>query len=43
MKIFCTLSRLQPYQPLVRPVIGKLVEGGVAQRAGLLQNDKIFE
>ena len=33
---------LQPYQPLVRPVIGKLVEGGVAQRAGLLPNDKIL-
>ena len=32
---------LQPYQPLVRPVIGKLVEGGVAQRAGLLPDDKI--
>lgn len=33
---------LQPYQPLVLPVIGKLVEGGVAQRAGLLPNDKIL-
>lgn len=33
---------LQPYQPLVLPVIGKLVEGGVAQRAGLLQDDKIL-
>ena len=33
---------LQPYQPLVRPVIGKLVEGGVAQRAGLLPHDKIL-
>ena len=33
---------LQPYQPLVRPVIGKLVEGGVAQHAGLLPNDKIL-
>jgi regulator of sigma E protease len=33
---------LQPYQPLVRPVIGKLVEGGVAQRAGLLPDDKIL-
>jgi regulator of sigma E protease len=33
---------LQPYQPLVPPVIGKLVEGGVAQRAGLLSNDKIL-
>jgi regulator of sigma E protease len=33
---------LQPYQPLVRPVIGKLVEGGVAQLAGLLPDDKIL-
>ena len=33
---------LQPYQPLVRPIIGKLVEGGVAQRAGLLPDDKIL-
>ena len=33
---------LQPYQPLVPPVIGKLVEDGVAQRAGLLPNDKIL-
>ena len=33
---------LQPYQPPVRPVIGKLVEGGVAQRAGLLPDDKIL-
>lgn len=33
---------LQPYQPLVRPVIGKLVEGGVAQRAGLHPDDKIL-
>jgi regulator of sigma E protease len=33
---------LQPYQPVVRPIIGKLVEGGVAQRAGLLPDDKIL-
>ncbi|MEQ1743131.1 MAG: RIP metalloprotease RseP [Candidatus Nitrotoga sp.] len=33
---------LQPYQPLVLPVIGKLVEGGVAQLAGLLPDDKIL-
>ena len=32
---------LQPYQPLVQPVIGKLVENGVAQRAGLRANDHI--
>src|SRR5208283_1569310 len=32
---------LQPYQPLVPPVIGKLVEGGVAQRAGLRADDRI--
>ena len=33
---------LQPYQPPVYPVIGKLVEGGVAQRAGLQVNDRIL-
>jgi regulator of sigma E protease len=33
---------IQPYQPRVPPVIGKLVEGGVAQRAGLLSDDKIL-
>jgi regulator of sigma E protease len=32
---------LQSYQPLVRPVIGKLAEGGVAQRAGLRVDDHI--
>lgn len=33
---------LQPYQPPVYPVIGKLVEGGVAQRTGLQVNDRIL-
>ncbi len=33
---------LHPYQPLVRPVLGRLVEGGVAQRAGLQVNDLIL-
>ena len=33
---------LQPYQPPVYPVIGKLVEGGVAQRAGLQVNDRVL-
>ncbi len=33
---------LQPYQPLVLPVIGKLTENGVAQRAGLKTGDKIL-
>ena len=33
---------LQPYQPPVYPVIGKLTEGGVAQRAGLRVNDRIL-
>ena len=32
---------LQPYQPPVYPVIGKLVDGGVAQRAGLRPDDRI--
>jgi regulator of sigma E protease len=33
---------LQPYQPPVYPIIGKLVEGGVAQRAGLQVNDRVL-
>lgn len=33
---------LQPYQPLVLPVIGKLTENGVAKRAGLKTGDKIL-
>ena len=33
---------LQAYQPVVRPVIGRLVEGGVAQRAGLRVDDSIL-
>lgn len=32
---------LQLFQPLVQPVIGKLIEGGVAQRAGLSPGDQI--
>jgi len=32
---------LQLFQPLVQPIIGKLTEGGVAQRAGLRQGDYI--
>lgn len=33
---------LQPYQPVVRPVLGKLIDGGVAQRAGMKVNDRIL-
>ncbi len=33
---------LQPYQPPVYPIIGKLVEGGVAQRAGMQVNDRVL-
>ncbi len=33
---------LQPYQPPVVPVIGKLIEGGVAQRVGLRAGDHIL-
>jgi len=33
---------LKPYQPPVYPIIGKLVEGGAAQRAGFLVNDRIL-
>ncbi len=32
---------LSLYQPVVLPIIGKLVENSVAQRAGLMVNDKI--
>ncbi len=32
---------LQLFQPTVKPVIGKLVEGGVAQRSGLNAGDRI--
>ena len=32
---------LQLFQPVVQPIIGKLVEGGVAQRSGLLPGDHI--
>jgi regulator of sigma E protease len=33
---------MQPFQPVVWPVIGKLIEGGAAQRAGLRVNDSIL-
>ncbi|MEQ1533599.1 MAG: RIP metalloprotease RseP [Sideroxydans sp.] len=33
---------LKPYQPNVYPIIGKLVEGGAGQRAGLQVNDRIL-
>ena len=33
---------LQTYQPPVYPVIGKLVDGGVAQRAGMQVNDRVL-
>ena len=33
---------LHPYRPVVLPVIGKIVEGGVAQRAGLQEGDHIL-
>ena len=33
---------LHPYRPVVLPVIGKVVEGGVAQRAGLQEGDHIL-
>jgi regulator of sigma E protease len=33
---------MQPYQPPVYPIIGKLVDGGVAQREGLLVNDRVL-
>ncbi len=33
---------LQPYQPPILPIIGKLAEGGIAQRAGLLADDHVL-
>ncbi len=33
---------LQPYHPPVYPIIGKLVEGGVAQHAGMQVNDRVL-
>ncbi len=33
---------LHPYRPPVYPVIGKLVAGGVAERAGLREHDRIL-
>lgn len=32
---------LQPYEPPIYPIIGKLVDGGVAQKAGMQVNDRI--
>lgn len=34
---------LQPLQPLLRPVIGQLTEGGVAQRTGLHAGDHVLK
>lgn len=39
---FLTKLGLQPYQPVIQPVIGKLVEGGVAQRSELKVGDTIL-
>lgn len=33
---------LVPYRPLVRPVIGQVIAGGVAEHAGLRANDKLL-
>jgi len=33
---------MQPYQPVVRPVIGEVVKGAVAERAGLQADDQIL-
>ncbi len=33
---------LQPFQPPVYPIIGKLVPGGAAERAGLQVNDRVM-
>ncbi len=39
---FLTKLGLQPYQPIILPVIGKLVDAGEEQRAGLKVGDKIL-
>lgn len=39
---FLQLLGLQPHQPTMYPVIGKVMEGGVAQQAGLLSDDLIL-
>ena len=39
---FLQLLGLQPHQPTIYPVIGKVMEGGVAQQAGLLSDDLIL-
>lgn len=39
---FLSKLGLQPYQPIILPVIGKLVDAGVAQRAGLREGDKVL-
>ncbi len=33
---------MQPYRPPVYPIIGKLTDGGAAQRAGLQVNDRVL-
>ena len=33
---------LRPYQPVILPIIGKIAEGSVAQRAGLQEGDHIL-
>ncbi len=33
---------LHPYRPVILPIIGKLTEGGVAQRAGLREGDHVL-
>jgi regulator of sigma E protease len=39
---FLQILGLQPHQPTIYPVIGKVMEGGVAQQAGLLSDDLIL-
>ena len=39
---FLQILGLQPRQPTIYPVIGKVMEGGVAQQAGLLSDDLIL-
>ena len=39
---FLSKLGLQPYQPVVRPVIGKIIDGGEAQHAGLRADDMLL-
>ncbi len=39
---FLSKLGLQPYRPVVKPVIGKIIDGGEAQKAGMLEGDRVI-